>query len=480
MSEIEQSKPVTDCEQCDCKSRYRIYLPGAEKWLFVAYGMTALMFAVLLLFQVIRFVRIAVKDYELPIVVVEEAHPLPDKAQLPVENESGVRMIALNTGASLIASVEQDEAQLAPARYLGWSLYNLDTEIQTWQLLCESRGVKLNLQALQDSSKIVSEWYLLECSVRPGIFSGKQKVSVDQVRRALEESTQLAQSFAYLMWSPKKKASSNPKKSATTAPPKVQVPNDEPELSPAEPNQPKSEPEQEEPPKEVANQDAALDVDLRTSITGTDVEQTETVIAETRSQQSATVATPETKRAVAIPPRKGQEPAEIPAYADFDGNLPEMDIEIAWKVTEANLVGLLEKYTMAFSASTEKAFLDLDGDWSCYVFKDQKTITDQDSGGMDIESATKDYGNIFVEYEILPDRLIKAFNAALPPTFGGKVDQGRLHLGSALLVANDAISSFAAKSGKQAEQGAYELVLVFTQNGEAVAVADSVKEKVQP
>ena len=478
MSETEHNKAVADCEQSDWKSRYRIYLPGEKKWLFVAYSLTTLMFAFLLLLQVIIFVGIAVTDYELPIIVAEEAHPLPDKAQLPFKNESGVRMIALDTGAPLIASVEQDEAQLAPARYLGWSLYNLDVEMQSWQLLCESRGVRLNLQALQDSSKIVSEWYLLECSLRPGIFSGKQKVSVDQVTRALEESPQLAQSFAYLMWSPKKKTSSNPKKSATTAPPKVEVPDDEPELSPVEPIQPKSEPEQEEPPKEVANQDAALDVDLRTSITGTDVEQTETVIAETGSEQSATVATPETKRGVAIPPFKGQEPAEIKAFADFEGNLPEMDIKIKWDVSEANLVGLLEKYTMAFSASTEKAFLGLDGDWSCYVFKDQKTITDQESWGMDIESALKDYGNIFVEYESLPDLLIKAFNAALPPSFGGEVDQGRLHLGSALLVANDAISSFAAASGKQAEQGAYEVRLVFTQNGEVVA--DSVKEKLEP
>jgi hypothetical protein len=69
-------------------------------------------------------------------------------------------------------------------------------------------------------------------------------------------------------------------------------------------------------------------------------------------------------------------------------------------------------------------------------------------------------------------------DAALPPDFGGKVDQGILLLGSAILVANDAVSSFAAASGKQATQGAYEVQLVFTQNGEVVA--DSVKEKVQP
>ena len=151
MSETEQIKPVTDCEQRDWKSRYRIYLPGGKKWLIVAYCMTSLLFAVLLLLQVIRFVSIAVTEYEFPIVVVAEAHPLTEKALLPVENESGVRMIALDADAPLIASVEQDEAQLAPARYLGWSLYNLDEEIQSWQLLSESQGDSLNLQELHDA-----------------------------------------------------------------------------------------------------------------------------------------------------------------------------------------------------------------------------------------------------------------------------------------------------------------------------------------
>jgi hypothetical protein len=318
--------------------------------------------------------------------------------------------------------------------------------------------------------------------VRPGIFSGDQKVSVDKASRALEMKPELGQSMVYLKWSPNKKASPPRKKPvAPTPPPDVQAPKDEPESSSAvaKPPEPENQPEDgaAQEAEVVENTAPDVDVDLRTSIKGTEVEQTETVIAEAGSEQSAT-ATPETKRAVAIPPRKGQEPAEIPAFADFKGNLPEMDIRISLDVSGANLVGLLEKYTMAFYAPTEKAYLSLDGDWSCYVFKDQKTITDQESWGMDIEFTLKNYGNIGAGYGGLPDQLKKALNAALPPTFGGEVDQGMLLLGSSLLVASDAVSSFAAASGKQAEQGAYEVRLVFTQNGEVVA--DLVKEKVQP
>jgi len=66
----------------------------------------------------------------------------------------------------------------------------------------------------------------------------------------------------------------------------------------------------------------------------------------------------------------------------------------------------------------------------------------------------------------------------LPGAFGGEVSEGILLLGSAILVANDAVLSFGAASGKQAAQGAYEVQLVFTQNGEVLA--ESVKEREQP
>ena len=469
MSETEQNKPVETSEY------------SGSKWLFWSYRAIASVLACLLLIQVVRFVRVAVSEYELPIVVLAEAHPLSEKAQLPFVNESGIRMIALDRGASLVASIEQDETHLAPARYLGWSLYNLDVDQQTWQLLSDSRGDRLSLHALQDPSMIASDWYLLECSVRPGIFSGDQRVSVDKVKRALEKKPELVQSVVYLMWSPEKKASPKPKNSAAAAPPKVQTTEDAPELSPAESIQPETEPVQEETPDETTDEtvveNAAPDVDLRSSITGTDVEQKETLVAETGGVQSAANTVSE-KRKVAVPPRKGQEPAEISALADFEGNLPEMDIKITWNVREANLAGLLEKYTMAFYARTENAYRSLDGDWSCFDFKAQKTLTQKEFWDQDKESALKNYGNIGPGYGDLPDDLKKALDAALPPTFGGEVDQGMLLLGSSLLVASDAVSSFVAASGKQAAEGAFEVQLVFTQNGEVVA--RSVKEKVEP
>ena len=469
MSETEQNKPVETSEY------------SGLKWLFWSYRAIASVLGFVLLFQVIRFVRVAFSEYELPIVVLAEAHPLPEKTNLPFVNESGIRMIALDAGASLVASIEQDEAHLAPARYLGWSLYNLDVDQQTWQLLSDSRRDRLSLHALQDPSMIASDWYLLECSVRPGIFSGDQRVSLDKVTRALEKKPELAQSVVYLMWSPEKKASSKPKNSAAAAPPKVQAPEDAPELSPAEPTQPETEPVQEETPDETTDEtvveNAAPDVDLRSSITGTDIEQTETLMAEAGGVQSAANTVPE-KRKVAVPPRKGQESAEIPALADFEGNLPEMDIKITWDVREANLVSLLEKYAMAFYARTENAYRSLDGDWTCFDFKAQKTLTQKEFWDQDKESALKNYGNIGPGYGDLPDDLKKALDAALPGAFGGEVSEGILLLGSAILVANDAVSSFAKSSGREATQGAYEVQLVFTKSGEVLA--ESVKEREQP
>ena len=235
----------------------------------------------------------------------------------------------------------------------------------------------------------------------------------------------------------------------------------------------------EETPDETTDEtvfeNAAPDVDLRSSITGTDIEQTETLVAEAGGVQSAANTVPE-KRKVAVPPRKGQESAEIPALADFEGNLPEMDIKITWNVSEANLVGLLEKYAMAFYARTENAYRSLDGDWSCFDFKAQKTLTQKEFWDQDKESALKNYGNIGPGYGDVPDDLKKALDAALPGAFGGEVSEGILLLGSANLVANDAVLSFAKSSGREAAQGAYEVQLVFTQNGEVVA--DSVKKKV--
>ena len=471
MSEAEQSKPVETSEYSGSKSLFRGYVA------------LAVVLVAILLLQVCRFVTVATREYNTPTVELARAKPLAEQHQFPLGNEACVRILELQTKVPLQASLEEDASRrVAPAKYLGWSLYNLDADGTEWNLLEESRGDRFELHEIEDSSLIASNWYLLECSVRPGIFSGDQKVSVDKASRALEMKPELAQSMVYLKWSPNKKASPPRKKPvAPTPPPDVQAPKDEPESSSAvaKPPEPENQPEDgaAQEAEVVENTAPDVDVDLRTSIKGTEVEQTETVIAEAGSEQSAT-ATPETKRAVAIPPRKGQEPAEIPALADFEGNLPEMDIKISWNVSAANLVGLLEKYNMAFYAPTEEAYRSFDGDWSCYVFKDQKTITDQKSWGMDIESALKHYGNIGAGYEDIPDETKKAMDAAMPPAFGGMENQGSLLLGSAILVANDAVSSFAAASGKQAAQGAYEVQLVFTQNGEVVA--DSVKKKVQP
>lgn len=471
MSEAEQSNPVGTSDD------------SGSKALFWGYVAIAGVLVAVLCIQVFRFVLDATREYEPPILELARAKPLADQQQFPVGNEAGIRILRLQAEGPLQASVKEIALRrVAPTKYLGWSLYNLDADSTEWNLLEESRGDRFELHGLDDSSLITSNWYLLECSLRPGIFSGDQKVSVNKANRALEMKPELGQSTVYLKWSPNKKASPPSKKPvAPLPPPDVQAAEDEPKSSSAVAKPPEPGNQLEDGAAQevevVENTVSDVDVDLRTSIKGTEVEQTETVITGAGSGQSATV-TPETKRAVAVPPRKGQETAEIPAIADFKGNLPEMDIKISWKVSEAKLVGLLEKYTMAFYASTEEAYRSLDGDWSCYVFKDQKTLTQKQFWDVGRESALKHYGNIGTGYGDIPDGIRKAMDAALPPTFGGEVNQGILLLGSAILVANDAVSSFAAASGKQAAQGAYEVQLVFTQNGEVVA--ESVKEKVEP
>ena len=243
---------------------------------------------------------------------------------------------------------------------------------------------------------------------------------------------------------------------------------------------------------------------------------------------------------ISLLPKKGQaqESAEIPASADFEVNLPEMDIKITWNVSEANLVGLLEKYTMAFYAPTHETYQSpYEGAWNLFSFKskeisevvfwDKEFASKKETGRrltlelektatelQGLERTDPDYFDsrkkerslkgeisklaheiisreryedevkkLFLKqigpsYGDLPDELRKALNAAIPPTFGGKVDQGMLLLGGALLVANDAVTNFAAKSGKQAAECPYVVSLVFTQNGEVIA--DSVKEKLEP
>jgi len=470
MSETEQNKPVETSEYSGSKSLFRGYVA------------IAVVLVVILCTQVFRFVSDATREYDTPIVELARAKPLAEQEPFPVGNEAGVRILELQTDEPLQASLEEDASRrVAPAKYLGWSLYNLDAGGNEWNLLEESRGDRFELHRLEDSSLIASNWYLLECSLRPGIFSGDQKVSVNKASRALEMKPELAQSVVYLRWSPNKKASPKPKKPvAPTPPPDVQAADDEPESSSAvaEPPEPENQPVDGAAQEAEAVENAAPEVDLRTSITGTEVEQTETVIIEAGSEQSAAVATPETKRTVAVPPRKGQEPAEIPALADFEGNLPEMDIKITWDVSEAKLVSLLEKYGMAFYAQTDNFYRSLDGNWTCFDFKAQKTLTQKEFWDQDKESVSKNYGDIGPGYGDMPDEIRKAMDTALPPDFGGKVDQGILLLGSALLVANDAVSSYAKSSGREATQGAYEVQLLFTQNGEVFA--ESVKEREQP
>ena len=475
MSDQQTYKPVVSPEAPETKS------------LLWAYRFLALALVSILLVKTYGFVEVATGDFERPSIALADTELLTEKQKMPIANEVGVVVYQLSKTGMLEASIAENGAQVAPSKYLGWSLYKLDPDAQSWTLVDEARGDRFASKDLGNLISMASAYFMLECSVRPGVFSGKTSVSDEKVTRALKMNPDMVKSIAYIVCSSDKKTAPKPKIPAVAPQPNYQPAEDESEPDPVEPEQstkleiisnqeeaPKDEIVEETPNEEIV-EETMPEVDLRTSITGADVEHTETVVAESADGESAsTSAIPQAS--IAIPPRRAHESSEMSALADFEGNLPEMDIKISWNVSGANLVALLKKYTMAFYAPTDEAYRSQDGDWSCYVFRDQKTLMDQEFWGVELESALKNYGNLGPGYGDIPNELKKAIDAALPPVFGGEVNQGVLLLGSAILVANDAVVKFSESSASAPFEGSYEVQLRFTNLGEVIAT--NVKEKV--
>ena len=475
MNDQQTYKPVVSPEAPETKS------------LLWAYRFLALALVSILLVKTYGFVEVATGDYERPSIALADTELLTEKQKMPIENEVGVVVYQLSKTDMLEASIAENGAQVAPSKYLGWSLYKLDPDAQSWTLVDEARGDRFASKDLGNLISMASAYFMLECSVRPGVFSGKTSVSDEKVTRALKMNPDMVKSIAYIVCSSDKKAAPKPKIPAVAPQPNYQPAEDESEPDPVEPEQsteleiisnqeeaPKDEIVEETPNEEIV-EETMPEVDLRTSITGADVEHTETVVAESADGESAsTSAIPQAS--IAIPPRRAHESSEMSALADFEGNLPEMDIKISWNVSGANLVALLKKYTMAFYAPTDEAYRSQDGDWSCYVFRDQKTLMDQEFWGVELESALKNYGNLGPGYGDIPNELKKAIDVALPPAFGGEVNQGILLLGSAILVANDAVVKFSESSASAPFEGSYEVQLRFTNLG--AVIATNVKEKV--
>jgi len=475
MNDQQTYKPVVSPEAPETKS------------LLWAYRFLALALVSILLVKTYGFVEVATGDFERPSIALADTELLTEKQKMPIANEVGVVVYQLSKTGMLEASIAENGAQVAPSKYLGWSLYKLDPDAQSWTLVDEARGDRFASKDLGNLISMASAYFMLECSVRPGVFSGKTSVSDEKVTRALKMNPDMVKSIAYIVCSSDKKTAPKPKIPAVAPQPNYQPAEDESEPDPVEPEQsteleiisnqeeaPKDEIVEETPNEEIV-EETMPEVDLRTSITGADVEHTETVVAESADGESAsTSAIPQAS--IAIPPRRAHESSEMSALADFEGNLPEMDIKISWNVSGANLVALLKKYTMAFYAPTDEAYRSQDGDWSCYVFRDQKTLMDQEFWGVELESALKNYGNLGPGYGDIPNELKKAIDVALPPAFGGEVNQGILLLGSAILVANDAVVKFSESSASAPFEGSYEVQLRFTNLGEVIAT--NVKEKV--
>ena len=475
MNDQQTYKPVVSPEAPETKS------------LLWAYRFLALALVSILLVKTYGFVEVATGDYERPSIALADTELLTEKQKMPIANEVGVVVYQLSKTGMLEASIAENGAQVAPSKYLGWSLYKLDPDAQSWTLVDEARGDRFASKDLGNLISMASAYFMLECSVRPGVFSGKTSVSDEKVTRALKMNPDMVKSIAYIVCSSDKKTAPKPKIPAVAPQPNYQPAEDESEPDPVEPEQsteleiisnqeeaPKDEIVEETPNEEIV-EETMPEVDLRTSITGADVEHTETVVAESADGESAsTSAIPQAS--IAIPPRRAHESSEMSALADFEGNLPEMDIKISWNVSGANLVALLKKYTMAFYAPTDEAYRSQDGDWSCYVFRDQKTLMDQEFWGVELESALKNYGNLGPGYGDIPNELKKAIDVALPPAFGGEVNQGILLLGSAILVANDAVVKFSESSASAPFEGSYEVQLRFTNLG--AVIATNVKEKV--
>lgn len=387
------------------------------------------------------FVNAATRHYEYPNIRLPGAEPLSKEQKIPITNEAGVGVFQLLGAASLEARIAETGVRVAPSKYLGWSLYNLDSDVQSWELVSEVRGdhsfTWKHVNHAHAASE-VSPYYLLACSVRSRIFSGEASVSAEKVARALEMNPDLTQSVVYLVWTPQK---------------------------------------EEQTSTLQKEEQTSAEIDLRTSIDGDEVEQTETVIAESANGKSATAAS-QPGVAVAVPPRQGREPSDAPVLTDFEGELPEMDIKVLFDVSLSadGFVGLLEKYGMALYATTYESYQPLDGAWTCYSFADKMTLN-QKQWDMDLETVLKNYGNQGPSFDSLPKVLQQAVVEVLPVDFGGDLNPGTFLLGGAILVANEAVTEFAKTRGPEPSKSAYQVELRFT-SGEVTAT--SVKDKVKP
>ena len=481
MTEKQQPKPAELSEDRATKSLFWIYR-------FLALGLI-----LILLWRTTVFVTVATRDYERPCVTLGDVELLVGTQELPIANDAGVGVYRLSDAGALEAGIAENGAQVAPAKYLGWSLYNLDADAQIWSLVDAVRGDRFVGRQLGDLASIASPFFMLECSVRPGVFSGKSSVTVEKVTRALEMNPDMVQGVAYLLWTPEKKASAKPQQTPPSPPPAIEpqpqlptpdvqppvqnatAPSPSAPVEPTEANAVASPVEDSEDSAAVVDEEP-VEVDLRTSIKGADIEQTETVIAGAANEGSAGAQlTP--SAAIAVPPRKGSLVADIPAWADFEGTLPDMDLIISWDLQPQEMVGLLEKYGMAFYAPTAEGYRHLDGAWSCYSFAERKVLTEQSHHWQsEADTPGKMFGNLVFGFESLrQDALRGAMLDQLPADFGGDLQQGLLLLGSAILVANDAVVEFSGGTAPVPTNGAYEVHLTFTSAGDVIAT--TVKKK---
>ena len=89
MGEAEQNKPVETSENSGSKS------------LFLGYVAIAVVLVAILCIQVFRFVLVATREYETPIVELARAKAIAEQQQFPVGNEAGIRILGLQTKGSL-------------------------------------------------------------------------------------------------------------------------------------------------------------------------------------------------------------------------------------------------------------------------------------------------------------------------------------------------------------------------------------------
>jgi hypothetical protein len=458
------------------------------------YRSIALIMVALLSWKTISFTYDATRKYQNPRIVIREAvaFEMSEGAEVPFNEK--VPAHQLDSYSDIFAEIEKGQERELPLEYLGWSLYNWNSSLGSWELLVEQR--KLSFFWIYTGNAVDSPYYFIECSVRPGRFAGREFITPDEFDRAFQADASLAESAAFLLILPQKDKKSEQDNQATVKANSPTLPNAAtPEDSAPLPQEERSAPDSEalepmevpaqpmaEAPKAPINDSETEgglslpeEVDLRTSISGTGNVPERTTVGNSSSAKVGGSDKTTSGESTSIPPRKSVMD-ELSPLSEFKGVLPEMEISVIYGdgLSPNDVATILKKYRMAFYAPTQAGFIGLDGAWTCYSFADRKTYTED---GNEIAVISKEFGNILWDPSSSTNTILSSVvSDRLPIDFGGDYENGLIMLGSALLTANEAIEGFAGGNAHRYTSPVYSVQLRLVAGGVVTAEVKEVRE----